>query len=237
MTLLSIATNVLNKNKSTELPSTIIDNLNDTARLVFAAIEDATQYVLWAHVTGWQILMKSYTFDTVDGQQGYDLPSDILYNSIITDSFWNATTRYRVIGPVSPMQWQMNVNLLLIPTIIQQYIIMGNQLLLYPTPSADQSLNYLYLSENCIYSIDNSPQNDWEADSDYSILSEYAIELQASWRYLKQLGRPYEEEKQTADTFLQGLIDQDAARQTIYVNQQSLPPNIPLASYLAPISR
>lgn len=240
MTLLQIATNVLSGCKSSEFPSTIIGNSNDTAQLVFNAIRRGAKDVFKSYAenaSSWQILTQSYSFETVIDQQAYSLPSDIFNSTIINDSGWNATTRFKLIGPVSPAQWQLDVNLLINPTITQQFIVRGNQFLIYQTPSAVQTINYLYLSQNYIYAEDGSTQSEWEADTDYPILDAYAIELQATWRYLKQLGRTHLEEQKEANDYLSNIIGLDGGRRTIFVNQQFLPPIYPLGSWLGPITK
>lgn len=235
MTLKTIATNILNKNKASEVPTTFAGNSNDTARLVFAAVKDATQFVLWAN--DWQRLLRTYYFNTVPTQEGYDLPGGIQETNITPYTLWNQTTRFQLNGPISLNQWQLFKNLLLIPTIIQQYILLENQIKIYPIPSSIQALNFIYSTNLCIKSSNGSEQSEWLADDDYSILNEYAIELQGSWMYLKQLQRPYDEAKNLADDYLQKLIQQDGTRQVIGVNMQSLPPTYPLPSYLQPITR
>lgn len=233
MTLQTIAYNVLTGNKASEVPATIVGNSNDTAKLIFQAIRKATQIVLWAN--SWQRLVQDYTFATVPDQEEYDLPVGISQTNIIPYTLWNRTTRFQLNGPISFNQWQLFKNLLLIPTIIQQWIMLDNKIKLYPTPTAVQTLSLLFSSNLCIRSEGGAEQSEWEADDDYSILNEYAIELQATWIYLKQLERPYEEEKEMADNYLQQLIQQDGSRQVIGVNMQSLPPQYPLPSYLNPI--
>lgn len=233
MTLQTIAYNVLSSNKASEIPATIAGNSNDTAKLVFSAIRRATQLVLRAHK--WQILEQTYTFPTVPTQEDYDLPVGIYQSDITAYTLWNRTTRFQLNGPISLNQWQLFKNLLLIPTIIQQWIILENKIKLYPTPSAVQILNLLFSSKLCIRSDSDAEQSEWLADDDYSILDEYAIELQANWIYLKQLQRPYNEEKAMADDYLLQLTQQDGSRQVVGVNMQSLPPQYPLPSYLNPI--
>ena len=235
MTLKTIAESVLNKNKASQIPTTIAGNPNDTARQVFAAIKDATQYVLWSH--RWQRLVRNYTFSTVSDQESYDFPVGIQETNLAYYTLWNRTTRFQLNGPISYNQWQLFKNLLLIPTIIQQYIIFGNKIHLYPTPTSAQTLDFMYSSNLCIRSKAGAEQSEWLADDDYSILNEYAIQLQASWRYLDQLGRPYKEAQAQAEDFLLKIIQQDGSRAVIGVNQQSLPPQYPLPSYLNPIMR
>jgi hypothetical protein len=235
MTLLTIAQNVLKKNKASTVPTTIISNDNDTARQVFEAIRDATKIVFTA--TDWQVMTKRYSFNTVASQEAYNLPSDIEDTKIVTDTIWNAGTRLQLIGPLSFTTWQNLQNWTVVSPLVQNFIVYGSQFRIYPTPTSSQSINYFYIANTPIRAEDGSEQADWLADDDYSVLSEYAIELQASWLYLKQLGRPYEETKNTADDYLSDLINQDGVRGTISVNMQQLPPRMPEASWLGILIR
>lgn len=234
MTLLTIAQNTLKRCKASELPSTIVSNNTDTAKLVFSAIRDATTIVKEA--TNWQILIKTHTFSTVASQAAYNLPDDIEDTKIIPNTFWNSTTRFQLEGPVNWSDWQLLKNWPLISTIIQNFIILGNQVNIYPVPTSADSLNYLYITNEIIRASDTSEQTEWLADDDYSILNEYAIELQASWIYLKQLGRPYDEEKLKADNYLADLVKQDGSRKVIGVNMSEIAPYRPNVSWLGVIS-
>ena len=235
MTLLTICQNTLKRCKASEIPSTIVSNNTDTARLVFSAARDATTIVKEA--TNWQKLIKTHTFNTVASQAVYDLPEDIEDTKLLPNTFWNATTRFQLEGPLSLGDWQLLKNWPLISTIIQNFIILNDQINIYPVPTATASLNYLYITKEIVRSDDGSEQSEWLADDDYSILNEYAIELQASWIYLKQLGRPYDEEKLKADTYLESLIKQDGSRKVIGVNMREIAPYRPNVSWLGAVIR
>lgn len=235
MTLLTISQNVLKRNKASEIPATIAGNNNDTAKLVFQAVRDGTYIVKEAH--DWQKLIKTHSFNSVPSQAAYNLPDDIEDTKIIPNTFWNATTRFQFEGPLSYGDWQLLKNWPLISTIIQNFIILDDQVNIYPIPTAVNSLNYLYITKEIIRAEDGSPQSEWLADDDYSILNEYAIELQASWLYLKQLGRPYDEEKLKADNYLENLISQDGTRKVIGVNMREIAPFRPNVSWLGAIIR
>jgi hypothetical protein len=235
MTLLTISQNILKRNKSSELPTAIISNPSDTAKLVFSAVRDATYIVKEA--TNWQVLTKTHSFQSAASQQAYALPSDIEDTKILANTFWNATTRFQLEGPITLTNWQLLLNWPLISTIIQNFIILQNEVNIYPVPTSIADLSYLYITNQIIRANDTSPQDDWLADNDYSILNEYAIELQGSWIYLKQLGRPYEEEQLKADKYLEGLVKQDASRGTINTNMSEIRPLRPNVSWLGAIIR
>lgn len=235
MTLQTIAVNVLKGNKASEIPATIAGNPNDTAKLVFSAIRRATKIVQEA--TDWQIMIKRYSFSTVASQEDYALPSDIEDTKILPNTIWNPISRLALQGPLSYTDWQMLKNWVYTAGIEQYYCMYGNKLLIYPTPTSAQNINYLYFTNTPVRAVDGSPQNDWLADDDYSILSEYAIELQASWIYLKQLERPYDEEKERADNYLTRVVNQDGTRGSVGVNMQSLPPVTSNVSYLGLLIR
>lgn len=235
MTLLTISQNVLKRNKASEIPSTIAGNNNDTAKLVFQAVRDATAIVKESH--NWQKLIKTHTFSTVASQSDYNLPSDIEETKIIPNTFWNSTTRFQLEGPLNYGDWQLLKNWPLISTIIQNFIILNNKVSIFPVPTSVASLNYLYFSKEIIRAEDGSEQDEWLNDDDYSVLNEYAIELQASWIYLKQLGRPYNEEKLKADNYLADQIRQDGSRKVIGVNMRQIAPFRPNVSWLGVVIR
>lgn len=235
MTLLTISQNTLKRCKASEIPTTIVSNSTDTAKLVFSAVRDATTIVKEAK--NWQILTKTHSFNTVASQAAYNLPDDIEDTKLLPNTFWNATTRLQLEGPLSLSDWQLLKNWPLISTIVQSLIILGNQVNIHPTPTSADSLNYLYITNEVIRASDSSEQSEWLADDDYSILNEYAIELQASWIYLKQLGRPYDEEKLKADNYLADLVDQDGSRKVIGVNMREIAPYRPNVSWLGAVIR
>lgn len=235
MTLLNICQNTLKRCKASEIPSTIVSNNTDTAKLVFSAARDGTSIVKEA--TNWQRLIKTHSFNTVSSQATYDLPADIEDTKLLPNTFWNATTRFQLEGPLNLGDWQLLKNWPLISTIIQNFIILNNQVNIYPVPTSVASLNYLYITNEIIRAEDGSEQSEWLADDDYSILNEYAIELQTSWIYLKQLGRPYDEEKLKADNYLADLVKQDGSRKVIGVNMREIAPYRPNVSWLGAVIR
>lgn len=233
MTLLTICQNTLKRCKASEIPLTIVSNNTDTAKLVFSAARDGTTIVKEA--TDWQKLIKTHSFNTVSSQAIYDLPNDIEDTKLLPNTFWNATTRFQLEGPLNLGDWQLLKNWPLISTIIQNFIILNDQVNIYPVPTSVASLNYMYITKKIIRSEGGSEQSEWLADNNYSILNEYAIELQTSWIYLKQLGRPYDEEKLKADTYLETLIKQDGSRKVIGVNMREIAPYRPNVSWLGAV--
>lgn len=222
MTLLSISQNILKRCKASEMPVSIASSTSDTAKLVFSAVRDAT--VIVKEATNWQKLIKNYSFNTVPNQVAYNLPNDIEDTKIIPDTFWNATSRFQLNGPLIWSEWQALKNYSIVSPLIYNFIILNDQVNIYPAPTSVQSLNYLYTSKEIIRAQDGSPLDSWISDDNYSVLNEYAIELQGTWIYLKQLGRAYDEEKLKADTYLENVIAQDGSRKVIRVNMTEIRP-------------
>ena len=119
---------------------------------------------------------------------------------------------------------RFKAHLFLLFILIYNFIILNDQVNIYTAPTSVQSLNYLYTSKEVIRAQDGSPLDSWLADDNYSVLNEYAIELQGTWIYLKQLGRPYDEEKLKADTYLENVIAQDGSRKVVRVNMTEIRP-------------
>ena len=83
--------------------------------------------------------------------------------------------------------------------------------------------NYIfeYISKNIVESSGGSGQSTWLADTDVSVIDEYILKLDATWRLLKSQGRPYAEDQREANLALAERMGINAGRQTIrhgYIN-------------------
>lgn len=85
----------------------------------------------------WPAFYASGSITLVNGQASYQLPAAFSYYQY--DTFWNQSTRWRVLGPMSPQQYAEVLGFGLNPTVYQRFQIRGianDQLLISPTPGA-----------------------------------------------------------------------------------------------------
>lgn len=88
----------------------------------------------------WPKCFVSGSITLVGGQARYPLPAAFSYYQY--DTFWNSSTRWRILGPMTEQEYAEIRGFQLNPTIYQRFQISGisnNQLLISPTPGANQN--------------------------------------------------------------------------------------------------
>lgn len=116
----------------------IAGSLDSTTALLWHLLAEEGQKLLDEN-TEWQMLNRSYIFNTVPGQTDYPLPAD--FQHFLDDTGWNNTARIPLIGPLSSQTWRMLKARQLGGTTFQlQYIIENDTIKLYHSPSEAQEL-------------------------------------------------------------------------------------------------
>ena len=114
----------------------------------------------------WNKCYANYTFTLVGGQATYALPASFSWYQYNT--FWNQSTRWRVLGPMSEQEYAEAIGFGLNTAIYQRFEIKGvsnNQILIYPTPGATNDGNtmiFQYIADRCV-----RPQQ-WESGQSYA---------------------------------------------------------------------
>lgn len=212
MTLLSIAQEVLQQTKSATVPTTIVGNNQTVAVQVLEVLKRSI--INLARSYYWQELLKEYSFNAVASQNNYNLPSD--FDRMVNNSFWNTTAKREMIGSTTPQDWRELVNSTVgSGAVLEYYRVRGNEILIYPTPTATNGYVFEYVSSNLVKSSGGTAQASWLADTDISIIDEYILKLDATWNLLKVQGRPYAEDQRTANLALAERMSINAGRQTV----------------------
>ena len=212
MTLLTVCQDILRETKSSSIPGTIIGNNDDVAKQIFQAIK--TSITDLARNYQWQELQKEYTFSSVIGQAGYNLPSD--FDRMIDNTFWNASQNWAMIGGLTPESWRVLKNSLITQAeTVEYYRIRGNQIIIHRTPSVVENYVFEYISKNIVKSASDVEQTGFLADTDITVIDEYLVRLDTTWRWLKNNGRSYAEEKNMAEKAIAERIKANGSRGTI----------------------
>jgi hypothetical protein len=199
-TLLEICTAAIEGVLNTDAPTTIIGNSSPDAILLKSAANQIGRDLVRSYK--WQALKATYTFNTSNGTQGYDLPSDFKRFANLT--FWDRSNDWELIGPMSASEWQALNSGIVVSGIQSYFHIAGGQLLLYPTPTDARTIAYDYYSKYFCESSGGTGQDGWLADTDIALLDDELFILGVRYRYLARNGLPFSEEK--AD-FMQALAD------------------------------
>lgn len=190
MTLLSMSQEAL---KQLNLPAetTIVGNTtSDTAvQLLRLAQEEGDAL---ARRYQWQALQTEKTFTTLaQASQTGAIPTDFSY--MVPETFWNRTLRRRVYGPLDAEEWQ-RIQASVTTLVNPAYRIMGDAILLTPTPTASQTCAYEYISKNWCQSSGGTGQQAWAADTDTGKLDEKLMTLGLVWRFKQAKGMSFEDD-------------------------------------------
>lgn len=135
MTLLSVITNVANEAGYT-VESSIIGSSDTTTKQLLAMTQRINRDIFKAYP--WPKCFASGSITLVASQATYELPAAFSYYQY--ETFWNSSTRWRVLGPMTEQEYAYIRGFGLNPTIYQRFQLRGvtnSELLISPTPGSD----------------------------------------------------------------------------------------------------
>jgi hypothetical protein len=86
---------------------------------------------------------------------------------------------------------------------------------LFPTPASIETHIYEYVSNLVVLSSTLVGQSQWLADTDVPAIDAHIVRLDATWRWLKNQGRPYGEEQKDANNAVAERARANGERRTI----------------------
>jgi hypothetical protein len=116
----------------------------------------------------WRNLFGEATINCVDGQGAYPLPDD--FARPLSQTEWDQTNRWPMIGPETPQQWQYLKSGILSTGPRERFRLVGNTIEVWPVPGANTgggglplplTLSYYYVSKGWVIdgdSITTTPQ-------------------------------------------------------------------------------
>lgn len=139
MSLSTVVNNVANEAGYT-VESNIITSTETTTKQLRTLVSRINHDM--ADQYPWPQMYASGSITLVAGQANYALPAAFSWYQY--ETFWNSSTRWRIIGPMSPQEYAEIRGYGLNTTIYQRFQIRGlsnNELLISPTPTASQNGN------------------------------------------------------------------------------------------------
>lgn len=209
MTLLSIVRNASDRLGLTR-PSSVATSSDQSVLTLLGLAQEEGKALAGRHT--WQVLQTEYTFPTVDGTESYALPSG--FDQLIKNTVFNRTRRRRMVGDLSPEQWQQT-KASLVTMVNPAFRIRGNLFLISPTPNSAETVAYEYISKNWCQSASSVGQSAWAADTDTGILDEELMTLGIIWRFKASKGLDYAEAMNNYEIEVGKAIFKDGARVTI----------------------
>lgn len=161
----------------------------------------------------WQALTTETTFvATATAAQSGAIPSD--FNRFVPETFFNRTRKRPVFGPISAQDWQFT-QAVTTSTITENFRVRGDTIYITPTPTADDTYAYEYISNKWCESAGGTAQALWAADTDVGILSEEVMTLGIVWRSLRGSGFDYAEPFRTYEMAKMRAQGRDGSKRRI----------------------
>lgn len=195
------------------VPLVIVGNNDATAVLLLSLINKSGKALARKP---WQVLQKEYAFSTVVSQSDYTLPAD--YGWFQNDTCWDRSNYWQLRGSLSPQEWQVYKSGIQTTTPRNRFRVKGNLLVIDPTPSAIASMVIEYVSDLWV-ATSGAPtvgaQDAFAADTDVSLIDEYLLELDLTWRFLERKGLAYLEAKNEAMSEIDKAFAHNAPSNTV----------------------
>ena len=191
-------------------PTSVMAGADQTARTMLSLAQREGRAL--ARRWTWTALRKQQTFTTVaQTVQTGAVPSD--FDRMVSETFWNRTDQLRVVGPVTPEEWQGLVASVALP-IESAFQMRAGQIELYPVPTAGETYAYEYVSTQWCQSASGTGQTAWVADTDTGLLDEELTTLGLVWRFKQSRGLDYAEDMTTYEEQVLQAMARDGTRRT-----------------------
>lgn len=149
MTLATVIQNVANEAGYT-VDSAVITSSETTTKQLRTMTQRVNREMGDAYM--WPVLFASGSFTTVAGQSTYQLPA--AFSMYHYNTFWNSSTRWRLLGPMTPQEYAEIIGYGLNTTVYQRFQFRGlsnSQILMSPTPdTSGQIIIFEYIAERFV---------------------------------------------------------------------------------------
>jgi len=162
----------------------------------------------------WEALIKEASHTTIAAEsQGTMISIASDFGRFSNNTMWNRTTNRKYYGPITGAQWQ-RIKAIVSGNITNYFRIRGGLLLMNPTPTVGQSVNFEYVSKNWVDESGGSTADadKFTGDAQTSVIDEELITLGVVWRFLKLKGLPFDQQYIEYQTRLAEYSSHDGAK-------------------------
>lgn len=174
-----------------------------------------------------QATATSLSAPLIFSRDTFDLPTD--FDHYITDTWWDRTNHWQLIGPISPQQSQALQSGVFATGPRRRWRQIGNQAARYriwPPPTSNDSpaaLVFEYVSKNWVLRQDGTYDSWMRADSDIPIIDEQAMILGVKWRLWQTKGYAYADFQSEYVDYVNRLKARDGGMKTLSMNRRRIP--------------
>lgn len=164
-------------------------SVNNDARVLFACANAAGRDLMRAHQ--WGVLQSLGTITTAIGTSSYALASD--YDRMIQDTGWDRSNDWMMVGPDSPqINRYLNESGGAEVGTRKRFRLQGSNILIYPTPTAVETLVYEYVSNKWARQSGGTLITEFDADNNTTVFDPDLMRLEIKWRYLAAKGHDFD---------------------------------------------
>lgn len=207
--------------------------------LVSASTQQGRRMLASMHAAGralakfdWSRL-QAVTTVSASGSSDFGLPAG--FRGLVPNTIWNVTEGWQARGPVRMDESQELEGGLVTVGIYDTWKIqlVGHErkIRVIPTPATADLFSYSYYTKNWVVQTGSSTLSDFvSADGDYFLLDGDLVKLETHWRFLKNIGQPYAEEKEEAERARRIAMAHDGGMQEINAGFWSYDESFPAQS-------
>jgi len=219
-TLLGLIQTVCNE-LGLNAPTSVVGNVDaQIIQLLALANREGKEFALApTPFTFWQALRGEYIFNWQNTIESYALPSD--YEYFAPSTAWNRTTRWQLLGPLTPQEWQILKSGLSPTGPRTRYRIINNRIYFDPIPSSTDQIVFEYCKNTWCQSSAAVAQAAWANDLDTYLLDEDCFILGLKMRFLQAKGLSYDQERQDYREAKERVISRDSVARPVVLNANS----------------
>jgi hypothetical protein len=165
----------------------------------------------------WQGIVKeaSWTSTAAEDQGAVTTLAASGFDYIKKDTFWDRTSKFPIIGPLSDSEWQAR-QALAITGPRYSWRIRGGKMLISPVPAASLTFVFEYISKNWILGVDGTTYKQYfTLDTDTILLPEELVIMGLRWRWKKEKGFDYAEDFRTYEAQVKDALGRDGGKVTL----------------------
>ncbi len=192
-------------------PISAVESTDQQARQLLALLRETLDEM---HDREWQRPTREWEFTTVAAELQPDGIDPAVVRTFINGSFFNRTTNQRLIGPLSPQEWQAIKAFPPASGIYLSWRLRENGFLVTPIPPAGQTVTYEFITDVKVRN-GSTEKLDVTLDTDVPMLNNTLVALGLRWRFLKAKGFDYAEDLATYERRFALLLAQDGGAPTL----------------------
>lgn len=191
-------------------PATLVGAQDDLTRQIWGIMNEGIMDLVQRY--DWQQLTIPYTFQHAGGADYEALDLSVAlpdFDHIVQKTFWDATARIEVAGPMNEREWS-TITTMLVSSANYCYRMRGDKILIFGVPSPLSSVDFTFEYVTA-YGVDTGgiPEEMFTTDASIPKLPSKVILADLKWRWRKEKGLPYAEDQRICEEMILGLISRE----------------------------